>query len=267
MARHRAGHDACAVRRAATPDNLQQQLLNALDTTVGWYWVSRRGDHWAQAAFGTYEVRMKAPVLREPFLSLATKFGITAYVVQELQARVAEAVVNVEEGDDHEVDEEREGVPTPLLAYATEYLCSRNKTIYPLSDRTLVDFLLRHLSAVNPGPNEVYSSFVRRKPVTPWLVVLQHLRDAKRRGWIEQYDTDPAGTERWVSIVRDFMVVGGADVKTVIPADQWDPEITAIGVMEMLEETYGSWEVRELRREMAMSKEAEQDHTDVPTSS
>jgi hypothetical protein len=71
------------------------------------------------------------------------------------------------------------------------------------------------------------------------------LRDARRRNWIEYYDVDPQGTARWAEIVRLF-VEGGADKEVVVVKDSWDAEITALGVMELLEGTYGAVEMREL---------------------
>ena len=143
--------------------------------------------------------------------------------------------------------------PTPLLSYATEFLCSRKKTVYPLSDPALVTFLLSHPSSsssgLNPGPNHEYTDFNLRVPMTPWLALLRHLRDAQRRGWIEYYDTNPEGTERWAGIVKEF-VKYGADVGAVVVADAWDPEISALGIVEMLEETYGVFELRERKDEV-----------------
>ncbi|RFN47550.1 hypothetical protein FIE12Z_8194 [Fusarium flagelliforme] len=219
---------------------LQRKLLNEMDEAISWLWLTKESDetdHWAKSTFGSYEVRMKAPPTHHPFLCLAIKFGLRRYVCSEL----ADMNQDIAEGDDG---------ATPLLAYATEFLCSRNKTIFPTSSPSLVRYLLSHPTPINPGPNHKYKHFETHQPLTPWVAVLRHLRDAKRRGWIEYYDINPEGTARWAEIVREF--VKYADVKAVVPRDAWDPEITASGVIEMLVETYGSAEME--RIEVVMKK-------------
>ncbi|RSL56235.1 hypothetical protein CEP54_008956 [Fusarium duplospermum] len=220
------------------PDNLQRPLLNEMNKTLSWLWLEKPSDpydHWAKSTFGAYEIRMKAPPIRRPFLCLATKFGLTEYVSQEVEH--AQASDNG--------DEEHNDGSTPLLSYATEFLCSRNKTIFPLSSPKLVRFLITHQSRINPGPDHKYKHFVTGQPITPWLAVLRHLRDAKRRGWIEHYDIDPEGTQRWAEIVATF--IEHADVNAVVKRDAWDPEITALGMMKLLEDTYGAAEMHGLR--------------------
>ncbi|KAF4472230.1 hypothetical protein FALBO_866 [Fusarium albosuccineum] len=235
------------------PQNLQRLFLNEMDKTISWLWMekpSEMGDHWARSTFGAYEVRMKAPPIQRPFLCLATKFGLIEYVYQEvLDLQAAKPMTP----DGEEVEEES----APLLAYATEFLCSRNTTIFPLSSPNLVRFLLNNPSHINPGPNHSYKHFITHKPTTAWLAVLRHLRDAKRRGWIDHYDVDPEGTTRWAEIVRMF--IEKADVNAVVKKDAWDPEITAVGVMKLLEETYGAAEVHAIRvlMEEMLSNESE----------
>ena len=224
------------------PERLQHAFVNELNSTLNWYWLEKPQDphdHWARNAFGSYEVRMKAPPIWQPFLCLATKFGLTKYVSEELKAR-SRSESSVQQQDLQPDD------AVPLLTYATEFLCSRNKSIFPLSDPDLVRFLLQHKCRINPGANHQYIDFTTRKHTTPWLSVLRHLRDARRRGWMEYYDTDPDGTTRWAKIVRLFLEQG-ADANVMIPGDSWDPEISALGVLDLLDETYGSAEVRELR--------------------
>ncbi|ENH67071.1 hypothetical protein FOC1_g10004704 [Fusarium oxysporum f. sp. cubense race 1] len=218
---------------------LQRKFLNEMDKALSWLWLEKPSDpydHWAKSTFGAYEVRMKAPPIHRPFLCLATKFGLTTYVCQEVEDLTRE---------EQAVEEEQEDGSTPLLSYATEFLCSRNKTIFPVSSPKLVHWLLNNPSRINPGPNHKYNHFITHQSITPWLAVLRHLRDAKRREWIEYYDINPKGTSRWTEIVREL--VQFSDVSAVISKDMWDPEITALGVMEMLEETYGSAEVQRIR--------------------
>ncbi|SPO04488.1 related to small s protein [Cephalotrichum gorgonifer] len=233
---------------------LQRQFLNELDKTLSWHWLDKPEDpydHWARNAFGAYEARMKSSPIWQPFLCLATKFGLYQYVREEVSAR---ARVDKEGGVSDEQRELERADSTPLLAYATEFLCSRKLTIYPLSSPQLVGFLLQNPSRINPGPNDEYTEFATRQPRTPWTALLRHLRDARRRGWIEFYDIGPEGTARWSEIVRLFIEDGGADVDAVVAADIWDPEITARGVLEMLEETYGAVEIRRLRQLMGKTK-------------
>ncbi|KAK7422476.1 hypothetical protein QQZ08_009464 [Neonectria magnoliae] len=232
---------------AHDPKRLQGPLLDAMNNTLSWYWLTKSSDpfdHWARNSFGSYEVRMKAPPIRRPFLFLAVKFGLTKYVCGKLESKHMSMQSQPEDEELEDAEDNRQ--PTPLLSYATEFLCSRNKTIFPLSDPRLVEHLLAHPSDANPGPNDQYTDFDTLKPTTPWLALLRHLRTARRRGWIEHYDIDPQGTERWARIVRLFIEIGGADVDAVVLKDAWDPEITAVGVFELLEETYGAVEVRDI---------------------
>lgn len=229
------------------PDSLQRTFVNELKDTISWWWEAKPQDpydHWARNAYGSFEVRMKAPPIWQPFLALAVKFGLRRYVQTELAARQEQDAA----GD---ISDEMRALQVddavPLLAYATEFLCSRKKTIYPLSDPGLVEDLLRNACRINRGANHPYLEFVTKADLTPWLAVLRHLRDARRRQWIKLYDVDEDGTERWVRIVRLFLEVGGADPDALVKDDGWDPEITAEGVMELLDDTYSDIEIRKLK--------------------
>ncbi|OAA69638.1 hypothetical protein ISF_02908 [Cordyceps fumosorosea ARSEF 2679] len=241
-------------RRAdpADPEGLQRAFVNELDATVGRWWLPRPRDprdHWARAAFGTFETRAKAAPIGRPFLCLAVRFGLRAYVAAELAARRQEKEEEEEEEEDDAPSEEvralRVDDAVPLLAYATEFSCSRRQTVYPASDPALVETLLR--ADGGEGPDSRYRDFATRAETTTWLAMLRHLRDARRRRWIGRYDVDGDGTRRWARVVRLLLEVGGADPRAVVKADAWDPEITAEGVMEMLDETYNDVEIRGLR--------------------
>ena len=290
-------------RRETVGEGMLPPLMRALDRTIAWYWLPRSGgadgaDHWARHAFGSYEVRMKAPLIREPYSALVAKFGVERFIRDELERRareesatfdsvgeedrlgkVGEAVVGAthdvegedaeeeeeeekdkegqeeEEDDDGDDDDELEDTRkgTPLLSYATEFLCSRNKTVYPLSSPSFVRYLLDNPSPLNPGPNYEYTNFLPRIPTTPWIALLRHLRDAHRRGWIAHLDADPRGTARWAGIVGMFLDAG-ADADAVIEEDQFDPEITALGVLELLEAEYCDAQVSELRKKCAAAR-------------
>lgn len=235
------------------PSSLQRPFINELNKTLGWHWLDKPQDpydHWARTAFGTFEIRMKATPIWQPFLCVATKFGLTRYVSEEVTARndAEKHGISVEQRELEQDDS------TPLLIYATEFICSRKKTIFPLSDPAMVKFLLENTCRINPGPNHEYSDFITRKPNTPWLALLRHLRDARRRGFIEYYDINPDGMTRWAEIVGLFLDAGHADPHAVILKDSWDPEITGLGVLDLLDETYAAVEVKKLK-EVMVSKQ------------
>ena len=224
---------------ANDPGHLQRTLLNEMNDTISSLWDTKTSDpydHWARNAFGPYESRAKTAPVWQPFLGLATKFGLTKYVSEEVAARRLLEPLELE--TDHSV---------PLLAYATEYLCSRNKSIYPLSSLELVRTLIAQECRISRGANHEYTEFWTRKPTTTWLMVLRHLRDARRRGWIEYYDVDPQGMERWTSIVALLLEEGHANPDAVVLTDKWDPEVDATGVLRMLDETYGDYRISDLQ--------------------
>ncbi|RAH63507.1 hypothetical protein BO85DRAFT_387890 [Aspergillus piperis CBS 112811] len=226
-------------------EKLQRRFLNELNRTLSWLWDTNAdpNDHWAAKAFGFFHVRKKAPSIWHPFLCLATKFGLTTYVSEELDAWISQGNHGVLGHGILNYDEKT----TPLLTYATEFLCSRERSIYPLSDPNMVHNLLERRHYINPGPNHEYIDFETKRPMTSWVKLLRHLRDAHRRHLIGYFDTDPNGITRWAEIVRLF-IRGGADVDAVIAADPWDPEITMVGVMEMLADTYCAVELEDLKR-------------------
>ena len=221
--------------------DVQSSLLNELNGTMNWFWLSRKStvtDNWARSAFGTYEER-KQTAFHDPFLSLSAKFGLTQYIETQLRT---ENIVH------------KGG--RPLLAYATDMLIDRRKTVYPLSDPNLVLAILKH----GADPNLAYQTF-SGKDETPWLSVLKYTREANRRGFISYYDTDPDGTSRWVEIIRLFIEYG-ANPNEMIVQDRWDPSTTALEVVEMVIEKYGSKMVADLRDMLvgygARSREVEQ---------
>jgi hypothetical protein len=218
-----------------------------LEKTISWYWVSRGPDitdHWARSSFGTYEERMGSKLhIAHPFLALCTKFGLCRYVIHTLETMAAQKPDDIEPDseDKEDQDEEKMVEETPLLYRSLEYLCSRQKTLFPLSDLSFVVKLLRSsqkyashltLSPLIGDLNTPWSSvLLRRKNVTTWVMVLRHIRDAKRRGWIESFDTDLSGTNRWSLIVELLLREGNADKQSVVVRDEWDPETTAKGIL------------------------------------
>jgi hypothetical protein len=241
------------------PQKLQIRLIGEVDKTISSYWVSRgpeRTDHWARNSFGTYEERLgNKLVIGHAYLALCTRFGLQHFVINALD-RLATEPAKSDDGLD--VDEEHEDhitEETPLLYRALEFLCSRQRTIYPLSSLSFVRALLEAsdkyashpmLSSLISGPNTPSwtSPLLLMKQVTTWTVVLRHLRDAKRRGWIEHFDVDPAGTERWTAIVECLVQRGVADRHAIVRRDGWDPETSAKGVLGrggMLDEFADYW--------------------------
>jgi hypothetical protein len=228
------------------PHNLQTQFIAEVEKTISWYWVSRGPkitDHWARNSFGTYEERLGSKLrVPHPYLALCTKFGLQHYVIESLDAMASQPPKQNLDAEEEEEDDAEEIVSeeTPLLHRSLEFLCSRQKTIYPLSTLSFVSALLdasaKYASHPTLSPligslNTQWSSVLfKRKKVTTWIMVLRHIRDARRRGWIERFDLDPSGTERWSAIVY-AMLQGGAYKHAVILRDCWDPEISASGVL------------------------------------
>ncbi|KAL9107646.1 MAG: hypothetical protein Q9227_007453 [Pyrenula ochraceoflavens] len=187
----------------------QVYLLDQTYQTLDWYWARRRddpNDNWPKWAFATYEERNKK-IFHDPFLSLATKFGLSQYVGTKIRR------------DNHSYIGGQ-----PLLSYATEMLFDRRKTVYPLSSPELVSTLLE----LGEDPNQSYQSLtIKRYQLTPWIYTLRCIREANRRGWIRP--DDKQGTARWMQVVEMF-INHGADANALILADKWDPEATALEV-------------------------------------
>ncbi|TQV99489.1 small s protein [Cordyceps javanica] len=227
------------------PKRLQVRLIGEVDKTISWYWVSRgpkSTDHWARNSFGTYEERLgNKLIIAHPYLALCTRFGLQHYVIDALNQLATEPPENGDGHDEATGHANQIAEETPLLYRALEFLCSRQKTIYPLSSLSFVRQLLevsdKHAShptlpALVSGPNTPpwTSPLLQKKQVTTWIMVIRQLRDAKRRGWIEQFDIDPAGTERWTAII-ECLVRHGADRQAVVQRDGWDPETSVKGVI------------------------------------
>jgi hypothetical protein len=206
-------------------------LIDELDKTLCFYWLpkpSQQGDHWARNSFGSYEVRNKHDsIISHPFLSLATKFGLKSYVTAKASV-VADPDIGYHGGK-------------PLLGYATDFLINRRKTVFPLSSPTFVKDLLDQ----GQGPNLKYTDFFGKEE-TPWLRCLKLVREALRRGWISA-DAEELG--RWTEIMMLFIEYG-ADVNAVILEDKWDPEITALGVIDAVYEKFEVELIERLRGAM-----------------
>ncbi|KAF9070666.1 hypothetical protein BDP27DRAFT_1323229 [Rhodocollybia butyracea] len=196
-------------------------LLDELNKTMDWYWLKRGtgDDNWARNTFWTYEMRGKM-VFHDPFLSLATKFGLVHYV----DAKLATGEFGYKGG-------------IPLLTYATEYLFNRRQSIYPLSSPDLVAVLLKH----GADPNLHYPGLAS-KDETPWLSTLKHARQAYRLGWFTYYDT----STRWVDALR-LLIEHGADPNAFISETMKDPAVNVAQLIDLILTRFGSKDVYDLR--------------------
>lgn len=244
-------------------EGLQTKLVNELDKTISWYWLTKSSsaeDHWARNRFGTFEERRGDKLsIPFPFLALCTKFGLEQYVLDSLDA-MADIKSEVD-GDAPRIPRHAEEAlateETPLLYRALEFLCSRQKTIYPLSSPAFVQSLLVYskkysshgdLGRLIGSPNKEFrTKLLHVKDATPWILVLRSARDAKRRGWIKPFDIEPLGTERWTKIIECLVLEGGADTEAIILEDGWDPKADALQVLGNggLLDDYGDWWVKE----------------------
>lgn len=242
---------------------LQTKFVKELDKTISYYWLTKSSsleDHWARSNFGTFEERRGNKLsIPFPFLALSAKFGLEQFVLDELDA-MADSEPD-KNGDAPGNPGDTEAAPakeeTPLLHRALEFLCSRQKTIYPLSSPALVRSLLVYSkkysshSVLGPligSPNkEFWTKLLHVKDATPWIVALRSVRDARRRGWIKPFDIDPLGTERWTRIIECLVLEGEADRAAIVRKDGWDPETSAFEVLGRggMLDGYGDWWVED----------------------
>ncbi|PYH85112.1 hypothetical protein BO82DRAFT_429608 [Aspergillus uvarum CBS 121591] len=237
-------------------------LMDAFDTALCQHWSFRdpaATDHWAKSLFSTYEMRKRA-AFEQPFLSLAAKFGLARLI----RVRIRDGTLRPspspspapstvpganqtptlppdnplkhppQENETNATDEPTKRIP--LLSQTTPFLAHRRQTVYPLANPRLI----RDLLEAGFNPNQPYTN-LHGKTRTPWIDVLEALREAERRRWLRYYDVDPQGMARVAEIVRVY-VEGGADVHAVVPADQWDPEVSAVDVVGSVWRGLGAWE-------------------------
>jgi hypothetical protein len=144
-----------------------------------------QNDHWAQSLFSSYKKR-KNLSFPNAFLSLSANFGLATLV----RKRICE--------DNSLSQSSDSGIP--LLSHSIELLASRRQSVYPLSSPEIIIGILT--SGANP--NHSYQG-LNGKAQTPWLVVLDYLREADRRQWIGYYDTSENGTSRLSTIISLFI--------------------------------------------------------------
>ncbi|RAK78156.1 uncharacterized protein BO72DRAFT_458005 [Aspergillus fijiensis CBS 313.89] len=246
-------------------------LIPAFDTALCQHWSFRataETDHWAKSLFSTYEMRKRA-AFEHPFLALAAKFGLARLIRQQIRDGTLRPLVpaaaqvpipvppppaknpdpakkHPPQDDDDTLHPDGEDDPTPkrvipLLPHTTHLLAHRRHTVYPLSSPQII----RDLLEAGIDPNQPYINLQGRAR-TPWIDVLEGLREAERRRWLRYYDVDPQGIGRVAEIVRLF-VEFGADVNAVVPADRWDPEASAVDVVGSVWRGLAAWEFGALR--------------------
>ncbi|EFY85411.1 hypothetical protein MAC_08543 [Metarhizium acridum CQMa 102] len=190
---------------ANDPSGLQRPFVNELDETLSWHWLCKPQDpydQWARNAFGAYEVRMKASPMWQPPSSALRATSPKRLPLATRQKKAREHRTDSKSGS--------ETTPRPCWHHLSAFRPGARRVPPPKQEAH--------------GPNHEYADFVTRTPRTPWLALLRHSRDARRRGFIAYYDVDADGTARWADIVRLFLEAGEADPQAVIMADGWDSE-------------------------------------------
>ncbi|KAJ5928937.1 hypothetical protein N7466_007893 [Penicillium verhagenii] len=208
----------------------QLMLIPELDRALCQHWVSRQStkhDHWARNLFSSYEKR-KNLRFRDPFLSLSAKFGLATLVHDRVLKD--ETLLC---GSDSEI---------PLLSHCIELLANRRKSVYPLSSPEIISEILTR----GGDPNQTYQD-LNGKARTPWLVVLEYLREADRRGWIKYYDTSENGTYRLAVIVSLF-IQHGADPNGLLVETKLDPSASALEIITAIYRKYAAPEFGQLRK-------------------
>lgn len=261
---------------AKDDEGLQTKLVNELDKTISWYWLTKSsspGDHWARNRFGTFEERRGDKLfIPYPFLALCTRFGLEQYVLDTLDdmAKTGSDVGANASGDPGQTETAPATEETPLLYRALEFLCSRQKTIYPLSSPALVQSLLAYskkysshgvLGPLIGSPNkEFWTKLLHVKDATPWIMALRSVRDARRRGWVKPFDIDRLGTERWTRIIEFLVLEGAADREAIVRKDGWDPETNAVQVLGKggMLDGYGDWWIEDRLGGLFEERESEQ---------
>lgn len=207
----------------------QLELIPELNQVLCQHWASRESiedDHWARSLFSSYEKR-KNLKLCDPFLSLAAKLGLTA-LVRELVWK-----------DDSRPHDNAGG--TPLLSHCIDMLASRRQTVYPLSSPEMISEVLTS----GADPNQPYKDLNGRSQ-TPWLVVLDYLREADRRQWIGYYNTSENGTSR-LSVIVLLFIQHGADPNGLLVETKFDPSASALEVITAIYRKYAAPEFGRLR--------------------
>ncbi|OJK02235.1 hypothetical protein ASPACDRAFT_58583 [Aspergillus aculeatus ATCC 16872] len=213
-------------------------LIPAYDTALCQHWSFRataEADHWAKALFSTYEMRKRA-AFEQPLLSLAAKFGLARLIRERIRDGTLRPLPAADPVP----------IPPPKNPAKQHTPQDEDKPDADGDDLTPEPKrIIRDLLEAGIDPNQPYINLQGRTR-TPWIDVLEGLREAERRRWLRYYDVDPQGMGRVAEIVRLF-VEFGADVNAVVPADRWDPEASAVDVVGSVWRGLAAWEFGALR--------------------
>ncbi|KGO45803.1 hypothetical protein PEX1_002060 [Penicillium expansum] len=208
----------------------QVVLIPELDRVLCQHWASRESieyDHWARSLFSSYE-RRKNLKFYDPFLSLSAKFGLATLVRERTRK------------DDSTLYGNGNGIP--LLGHCIEMLASQRQTIYPLSNPEIIGDILRS----GADPNQPYQD-LNGKNQTPWLVILDYLREADRRQWILYYDTSENGISR-LSVIVSLFLEHGADPNGLLVETKFDRSASALEVITAIYRKYAAPQFSQLRK-------------------
>ncbi|KAJ5772371.1 hypothetical protein N7520_002900 [Penicillium odoratum] len=208
----------------------QLVLIPELDRALCQHWVTRQSiehDHWARNLFSSYEKRRNLS-FRNPFLSLSAKFGLAALVRESVRT------------DDEILHGSDNGIP--LLSHSIEFLASRRQSVYPLSSPEIISDILKS----GADPNQPYQG-LNGKEQTPWLALLDYLREADRRRWIKYYDISEHGTSRLALIVSLF-IQHGADPNGLLVETKFDPSASALEIITAIYRKNADPEFGQLRK-------------------
>lgn len=223
----------------------QLVLIPELNQVLCQHWACRdsiENDHWARSLFSSYEKR-KNLTLYDPFLSLSAKFGLATLVRERIRKYDSRSHGN--------------GGGIPLLSHCIEMLASRRQTVYPLSSPEMV----REILMRGANPNQHYQDLNGRSQ-TPWLVVLDYLREADRRQWIGYYDTSESGISR-LSVILSLFIEHGADPNGILVKTKFDPSASALEIITSIYRKYASPEFSQLRRVLIDKGAHERDGHDI----
>ncbi|KAJ5519779.1 hypothetical protein N7463_000232 [Penicillium fimorum] len=95
-------------------------------------------------------------------------------------------------------------------------------------------------------PNQPYQG-LNGKEQTPWLVVLDYLREADRRRWIAYYDTSEHGTSR-LAVIISLFIQHGTDPNGLLVETKFDPSASALEIITGISRKYAVPEFGRLRK-------------------
>ncbi|KAJ5816062.1 hypothetical protein N7447_008295 [Penicillium robsamsonii] len=85
------------------------------------------------------------------------------------------------------------------------------------------------------------------KEQTPWLAVLDYLREVDRRRWIGYYDTSENGTSR-LAVIISLFIQHGANPNGLLVETKFDPSASAVEIITTIYRKYAAPEFGRLRK-------------------